>query len=100
MEEIINFMSQYAVFPIALICFTIGYIIKHWISFIPNDFIPLILGVLGLGLNVCFHNFSFSWEIVLTGVASGLAATGSFETIKNLYNKFADKESGEDKGNG
>lgn len=87
MEEFYTFITQYAVFPIALICFGVGYIIKHYISALPNKFIPLILAALGLILNLAFNGFTFSFEIIITGIASGLVATGSFEAVRNLLNK-------------
>lgn len=87
MEEILNYMVQYAVFPIAVICFGVGYLIKHFIPKLPNRFIPLILAVLGLILNLAFNNFNFTFDIIVTGIASGLVATGSFEMVRNLANK-------------
>lgn len=87
MNEFILFLQQYAVFPIALICFGIGLIIKHYIKVIPNKFIPLILAVLGIILNLTFNNWQFTVEIILTGAGSGLTATGSFEAVKHLAKK-------------
>ena len=84
MEELFNFLAQYAVFPIALICFVVGYIIKHYITKLPNKFIPLILACLGLILNLCFNGFTFTFDVIITGIASGLVATGSFEAVRNL----------------
>ena len=80
-------MTQYAIFPIALICFFAGYVIKNFIPKLPNKFIPLILAVLGLFLNLVFNNFVFSFDIIVAGIASGLVATGSFEMVRNLLNK-------------
>lgn len=87
MEEFLNFITQYAVFPIASICFVIGYIIKHYIHKLPNKFIPLILGGVGLILNLLFNDFHFTFDIIITGIASGLVATGSFEAVRNLLNQ-------------
>lgn len=87
MEEFLIFMTQYAVFPIALICFAIGYVIKHYITKIPNKFIPLILACVGLLLNLAFNKFDFTYDVIITGIASGLVATGSFEAVRNLLNK-------------
>lgn len=87
MEEILNYLVQYAVFPIAVICFGVGYLIKHFIPRLPNKFIPLILAVLGLILNLAFNSFKFTFDIIVTGIASGLVATGSFELVRNLANK-------------
>lgn len=87
MEEFYNLVIQYAVFPIALICFGIGYIIKHYIPQIPNKFIPLILACFGLLINLAFNQFNFTFEIIVGGIGSGLIATGSFEAVRNLLNK-------------
>ena len=87
MEEFYNLLCQYAVFPVALVCFGVGYVIKHYITKLPNKFIPLILACLGLLLNLAINGFSFSFDIVITGIASGLVATGSFEMVRNLAEK-------------
>lgn len=92
MEELYNMVVQYAVFPIALVCFGAGYLIKHYIPKIPNKFIPVILACLGLVLNIILNNFAFSFNIVITGIASGLVSTGSFEAVRNLANKNSKKE--------
>ena len=77
--------SEYVVVVVVLICYAIGYIIKN---VIPTDeinrFIPLIMGILGVILNVWFHSWEFTPEILLGGLASGLASTGANELIKHL----------------
>ncbi|MEA4968670.1 hypothetical protein SDC9_175743 [bioreactor metagenome] len=84
----ISFLSKYAVTLIVGICLCIGYIIKN---IIPDDrinrFIPLIMGILGVVLNVWINHFSFSAEILLGGLFSGLASTGLYEMFKNLITK-------------
>ena len=67
------------------VCLAVGYIIKHSLNFIPNKYIPLILGVLGVGMNI-WVNRAFTPEILLGGLASGLAATGAFEAVRNIKN--------------
>jgi len=94
MEELITFLTQYAVFPIALICFCIGYVIKHYITKLPNRFIPVILAGVGLVLNLSFNGFTFSLEIIIGGIASGLVATGSFEAVRNLFKKKENQNEG------
>lgn len=91
MEEFLVFVQQYAVFPIALICYFIGYIIKHFVPKMPNKYIPLILAIVGVLLNLAFNNFTFTVQILVTGAASGLVATGSFEMIRNLIDKEKEK---------
>lgn len=91
MEELIAYILPYAIFPIAIICWGVGYCIKNYIPKIPNKFIPLILGCLGLILNLALNNFTFTFEVIITGVASGLAATGSYEVVRNLKDKQESK---------
>lgn len=77
-------LSEFVILYIMAICLGIGYIIKHSIKFINNDYIPLILGVTGVILNVWANAGVFTPEILLGGLASGLAATGAFEFVKNV----------------
>ncbi|MDF2486456.1 MAG: putative rane protein [Herbinix sp.] len=79
-----EFLSRYVVMLILAICLCLGYIIKHSISVIPNKFIPLILAIVGTLLNVWMNGWSFTPEILLGGLASGLASTGTFELIRNI----------------
>lgn len=77
-------LSQYVVIVILGICMALGYIIKHSLDFIPNKYIPLIMGIVGVFLNVWINYWTISPEILLGGLASGLASTGAFEMVKNL----------------
>ena len=78
---------EYSAPIIVGICLCIGYILK---DVVPTDkinrYIPLIMGVLGVGLN-CWINLSFTPEILLTGLISGLSSTGLHQAFKNLINK-------------
>lgn len=76
-------LNQYVVVSIMATCLALGYIIKHSLDFIPNKYIPLIMGMVGVVLNI-WANDTFSLEILLGGLASGLASTGAFEVIRNI----------------
>jgi hypothetical protein len=80
-------LAQYVVLIVMGISLAIGYIIKHSLSFIPNKYIPLIMGILGTVLNVWLNAWNFTPEILLGGLASGLAATGAFELVRNIGGK-------------
>lgn len=80
-------LSQYIVLIVVAICFAIGYIIKNSLTFIPNKYIPLIMAVIGVILNVWMNRFAFTPVILLGGLASGLASTGAFELVRNLTDK-------------
>ncbi len=78
-------LSRYIVILVLAICLCLGYIIKHSISFIPNKYIPLIMGVAGVILNLWLNNWTFTPEVLLGGLASGLASTGTHELVRNLF---------------
>lgn len=86
MSEILAYLADYAVLPIVLICLGLGYILKHYIKKLPNDYIPLILALVGAFLNVWFTGWVFTVEVIFVGIASGLCATGGFELVRNLKN--------------
>lgn len=77
-------LQEFIVLIVMAICLGVGYIIKHSLDFIPNKYIPLIMGVLGVILNVWLNGGAFTPEILLGGLASGLASTGAFELGRNL----------------
>lgn len=79
-------LGKYVVVIVMATCLAIGYIIKHSLDFIPNKYIPLIMAILGVLLNVWVNKGAISIEILLGGLASGLASTGAFEAIRNITN--------------
>ncbi|MGN1300131.1 MAG: phage holin family protein [Clostridia bacterium] len=84
----ISVLTQYVSIVVVGICLCVGYIIKNSLDFIPNKYIPLIMGVLGLTLNILINLSSgINAEVILGGLFSGLASTGLYEMFKNLINK-------------
>ena len=77
-------LQEFIVLIVMAICLAAGHIIKQSLDFIPNKYIPLIMGVLGVILNVWLNGGAFTPEILLGGLASGLASTGAFELGRNL----------------
>ena len=79
-----NIFAEFAVPVIVGVCLCIGYILKH---LVPGDgvnrWIPLIMGVLGVALNV-WINAAVSPDILLGGLFSGLASTGLHQAFKQL----------------
>lgn len=96
-------LSQFIVIIIMGICLCLGYIIKKSLDFIPNKYIPLIMAVIGTILNIWLKGWKFSPEILLGGMASGLASTGAFELARNMTTKDisteADKNTDKDTQN-
>ena len=83
-------LQNYVVLVVVAICLALGYVIKHSLSFIPNKYIPLIMAVLGVILNVWLNAWVFTPDILLGGLASGLASTGAFELGRNFIDKGDD----------
>ena len=79
-----EFLARYVVLVVLGICLCLGYIIKHSIPFRPNKYIPLIMGIMGVILNLWINGWQFTPEILLGGLASGLASTGTHELIRHL----------------
>ncbi|MBQ1230744.1 MAG: holin [Clostridia bacterium] len=82
-----DFLQDYIVLMVLGICLCVGYIIKN---LVPNDkinrFIPLIMGVLGIALNVWLER-TLTPKTVLGGLVSGLASTGFYEMFKHFITK-------------
>ena len=76
--------NNYIVVVIVGICLCVGFVIKN---VVPSDninrFIPLIMAILGLILNVWINN-EISPEIILGGMISGLSSTGLYEAFKQF----------------
>lgn len=84
----ISSLTQYLSIVVVGICLCVGYIIKNSLDFIPNKYIPLIMGVLGLIINILINlSTGISAEVVLGGLFSGLASTGLYEMFRNLISK-------------
>lgn len=83
-----DFLNEYIVLVVMGICICVGFCIKHLIpSDKINKYIPTILALLGVALNLWNNAFAVTPEIVLGGLVSGLAATGCYEAVRNFIEK-------------
>ena len=83
----LGFLNTYAIPVIVGICLCVGYVIKNAIpSERINPYIPLIMAILGVGLNI-WINAGISPVILLEGMFSGLASTGLYEAFRNLIER-------------
>lgn len=83
-----DFLNDFIVLIVLGICLCVGYLIKHAIpSEKVNRFIPVIVALLGVGVNVWLNGFAFTPEILLGGLASGLASTGLHQVFKQFIEK-------------
>ena len=82
-----EFLNQFSIPVIVGICLCVGYMLKNVVTTDKvNKFIPLIMGVLGLGLNM-WISLGVSPEIILGGLVSGLASTGLYEAFRQFIKK-------------
>lgn len=79
----IQVLQTYLAPIIVGICFCIGYILKNSFSKLPNKYIPAIMGVLGVALAVWIEG-QFTAQVLLMGLISGLASTGSHQLFSQL----------------
>ena len=95
--EFLEFFNQYLVLIVMGICLCVGYILKNVVKTDKvNDFIPLIMGILGVVLNVWLNEWAFTPEIFFGGLVSGLASTGAYEGSKNIFNKMKNDSTDEE----
>ncbi|MBQ8616252.1 MAG: phage holin family protein [Clostridia bacterium] len=81
--DVIAMLQEYAVLPVALLCWIIGYALKNYVSKLPNNYIPLILGLVGV-LCVVWINMAVSFDIILSGLCSAALAVWIHQAGKQL----------------
>ncbi len=82
-----EFLNEFMMPVVLGICLCVGYVIKKWIKDVDNKYIPTICGILGILLASWISKFAFSPEIVLSGLISGLAATGLHQAFTQFIEK-------------
>ena len=85
----ISFLTDYMVPVIMGICLCAGYIVKHWVKDANNRIIPTLCAVLGVALAVWMHWPAVTPEVLLQGMASGLASTGLHQAVRQLFGSNA-----------
>ena len=82
-----EFLNDYFVIVVMAVCLCVGYVIKNLIKSRKIDrFIPLIMAVLGVVINI-WLNLAFTPEVLLGGMVSGLASTGMYEAFHQFIKK-------------
>ncbi len=83
-----EFLNDYIVLLVVGICLCVGYVIKH---VVPSDgvnrFIPLVMAVLGVLINTWLNGWMITPEVLLGGLASGLASTGMHQLFTQFINR-------------
>lgn len=87
-------LSGFFVMTVVVGCLVVGYIVKHSLKFIPNNYIPPILAIVGIVLNLLVSGISV--ENVVYGALMGLASTGMHQTFKQYIENTKNKSDGEE----
>lgn len=82
----LTFFNDYVVLVIVGICVCVGYVLKNSFPSLENKYIPLIMAILGVVLNVWIVKI-ISPDVILGGMFSGLASTGLHQLFVTLINK-------------
>ena len=80
----ISFLTEYMVPVIVGLCLCVGYVVKKWVADVDNKYIPTICAVLGVALAVWMHWPTIDPSVILSGLFSGLAATGVDQLAKQV----------------
>ncbi len=83
-----EFLNEFMMPVVLGICLGIGYIVKKWIKDVDNKFIPTICAIVGVVLAIWINGWQITPEILLSGIISGLAATG----LHQAFVQFIDKK--------
>lgn len=90
MEITMEMLKEFVVPGIVILCALVGYFIKNssLMNFINNKDIPMILGIIGV-VAFCLQSKTISVDAIIKGLASGWAAVGAHQLIKqNADNKY------------
>lgn len=80
-----EFMYEYNLPVVFGICLCVGYILKHMIATEKIDkFIPLIVGIMGVTVNMWINAWTITPDILMAGLFSGLASTGAHQAFKQI----------------
>lgn len=88
--DIINYLTEYLVPVIVLLCLCVGYIIKHWLPDADNRVIPTVCAVLGMVAACLMHLDEIDLNVIVGGLVSGLASTGLHQAFTQWIDKFAE----------
>ena len=89
----LTFLQEYCTPVIVGICLCAGFIIKKWVKDVDNKLIPTLCGILGLVLSLAVNWGRIDLTVILSGLMSGLAATGLHQAFTQL---IGGKEHGSD----
>lgn len=90
--DIMSIVEQYAIIPVAAVCWMVGWLLKHvWEGF-PNRFIPVAILPIGMVSVLWLNGWAVTPETVLGGVCSAALAVWLHQTGKQLGDHDTDTD--------
>ena len=71
-------VTNYFVLVVLVACLVVGYILKTSFTSFPNKYIPTVLALIGMTLNLAVSGLSI--ESAVYGAVMGLASTGRHQS--------------------
>lgn len=78
--------NEYISPVIVAVCLCLGYVVKTSLDFVDNQYIPMIVAIVGIAISV--WQDGLSPKAIACGLVSGLASTGAFELFRNMWEAF------------
>ena len=104
-----NPLNQYISIGVVIACYIIGWVIKNYFPIIKSKYIPLIMLICGIIINITFSIIDGSGItpiVLIAGAISGLSSSGTYELFTksmglnlNLKNDSDKNESEEENNN-
>lgn len=85
--DIMQIIEQYALIPVAAVCWMLGWLLKHvWTAF-PDRFIPLALLPIGMVGVLWLNGWALTPENILAGICSAAVAVYAHQAGKQIAEK-------------
>lgn len=75
-------VTNYFVLVVLVACLVVGYILKTSFTSFPNKYIPTVLALIGMTLNLAVSGLSI--ESAVYGAVMGLASTGLHQAFTHF----------------
>ena len=84
----INLIGEYIVMAVVVGCYLVGFVIRNYVSKISNRYIPLIMMILGMVINLLItlkNGLPIDVMTFISGGVSGLASCGVYSMITKSF---------------
>lgn len=96
--DIMSFFSEYMIPVAVVICLIVGYILKNYVTVVPNNLVPIIVTILGIVL-AAWVNMAMTPDILAAGMVSGLASTGLHQLLTRTLENVGGRDSSSNSNN-